>query len=102
MHALHARYSSAHSAFFWSFFLLTLALTLLNVFFIHSEFLTILVAVAIGAIYSIYLIIDTQLILGGRKAELTLDNYVLGAATLYVDIIQLFLQILKILGEKKN
>jgi FtsH-binding integral membrane protein len=100
MHAFYARYFYIYSAFFWSFFLLTLALTIINVFFIHSEFLTILIAVAIGSIYSIYLIIDTQLILGGRKSELTLDNYVLGAAMLYIDIIQLFLQILKILGSK--
>jgi FtsH-binding integral membrane protein len=81
---------------------MTFMLTILNVFFIHSEFLTVLIAVAIGAVYSLYLIIDTQLILGGRKAELTLDNYVLGAAMLYIDIIQLFLQILKIIGSKKE
>jgi FtsH-binding integral membrane protein len=41
----------------------------------------------LGAIYSLYLIIDTQLILGGKKKELSLDNYILGATMLYVDII---------------
>lgn len=102
MYAFHARYTFPYSAFFWSFFLLTVSLTIINVFFIHSQFVTILIAVAIGTIYSIYLIIDTQLILGGRKSELTLDNYVLGAAMLYIDIIQLFLQILKILGERRD
>jgi hypothetical protein len=73
----------------------------LNIFFIRSEFLSILIAVAIGAVYSLYLIIDTQLILGGRNKELTLDNYILGAILLYIDIIQLFLQILKIIGKAR-
>jgi len=58
-----------------------------------------LIGVGCGAIYSLYLIIDTQLILGGKNKELTLDNYVLGAILLYVDIIGLFLEILKIIGK---
>jgi FtsH-binding integral membrane protein len=62
----------------------------------------VVVAIAIAAVYSIYLIIDTQLIFGGKKnRELSLDNYIMGAAILYIDIVQLFLQFLKILGEKK-
>ena len=81
---------------------MTTSITLINIFFIRSDFITALVAIAIACVYSIYLIIDTQLILGGKNQELTLDNYVLGAVLLYIDIIQLFLQILKILGKKKN
>lgn len=60
-----------------------------------------LLAVGIGALYCFYLIIDTQLILGGRKNELSLDNYILGAAMLYVDIIQLFLNLLRIIGDRR-
>ncbi len=41
----------------------------------------------IGAIYSFYLIIDTQLMMGGRNKEINLDNYILGAAMIYIDII---------------
>ena len=59
------------------------------------------VAIAIAAVYSIYLIIDTQLIFGGKNNELSLDNYIMGAAMLYIDIIQIFLQFLKILGDRK-
>lgn len=51
-------------------------------------------ALVIAGIYSVYILIDTQLVLGGKNKELTLDNYVLGAMILYVDIIQLFLKIL--------
>lgn len=61
-----------------------------------------LIAIVLGAVYSIYLLIDTQLIMGGKNKSLTLDNYVLGSVILYIDIVQLFLQILKILGDKKK
>ena len=59
-----------------------------------------LIAVLIASIYSLYLIIDTQLIIGGRHIELSLDDYVLGAILLYVDIITLFIEILRIIGKK--
>ena len=55
-----------------------------------------------SVIYSIYILIDTQLILGGKNKELTMDDYVLGSVILYVDIISLFLKILQILGKKKD
>jgi FtsH-binding integral membrane protein len=77
--------------FFWSFFVITLTMTLLNMFFLKSDAITVLLAIGIACIYSIYLIIDTQLIVGGKNSELTMDNYVLGAVLLYTDIIQLFI-----------
>jgi FtsH-binding integral membrane protein len=76
--------------------------SLVNIFFIKSELIVTLIAIVLGAVYSIYLLIDTQLIMGGRNKSLTLDNYVLGSVILYIDIVQLFLQILKILGDKKK
>ncbi len=54
-----------------------------------------------GIVYTIYLLIDTQLVLGGKNKSLSLDNYVLGAIIIYVDIIQLFIKILRLLGKKK-
>jgi FtsH-binding integral membrane protein len=62
----------------------------------------VLISIGIAAIYSVYLIIDTQLIMGGREKELTMDNYVLGAVILYIDIIRLFLEILRIIGKRNN
>ena len=73
-----------------------------NVFLFRSSFLVSVMAFVIGVIYCVYILIDTQLILGGKNKELTLDNYVMGAMILYVDIIGLFLKILQLLGEKKN
>jgi FtsH-binding integral membrane protein len=80
---------------------MTIFISFINFVFIKSDFIVTLIAIGIASIYSIYLIIDTQLILGGKNAELTMDNYVLGAVLLYIDIVQLFLQILRILGKNK-
>ena len=77
-------------------------LIILNVFFIQSNALSILIAVVFAAIYAFYLIIDTQLIMGDRRHALSLDNYILGAVLLYIDIIQLFLNLLRILGETRD
>lgn len=55
-----------------------------------------------AVVYSVYLLIDTQFVLGGRHHQLSLDDYILGATIIYVDIISLFLKLLRILGKKKN
>ena len=55
--------------------------------------------------YSIYLIIDTMMIVGGKSAngyELDMDEYIMGALMLYIDIIMIFIYILRILGAASN
>lgn len=49
-------------------------------------------------LYGLFLIIDTQLIVGGKRHELSLDDYIIGALILYIDIIMIFLELLKIFG----
>ncbi|TNV75845.1 hypothetical protein FGO68_gene6728 [Halteria grandinella] len=49
-------------------------------------------------LFSIYLIVDTQLIVS--KYGLDNDDYILGAIILYMDIIQIFLYILQLFGNK--
>ena len=51
--------------------------------------------------YALYLIYDTQLIAGGRSHKISLDDYVIGALLLYVDIMMLFLELLRLLGSRK-
>lgn len=50
-------------------------------------------------LFSAYIIYDTQLIVGKGKRSLSTDDYILGAVMLYVDIVILFLQLLKLLGK---
>ena len=60
-----------------------------------------LVSALLIVFYGLFLIYDTQLIAGGRKHELSLDDYVIGALIIYVDIIVMFLQILRVLGGRR-
>ncbi len=60
------------------------------------------IAAVFAVIYSVYLVVDTQLVLGGKNRSLQMDDYILGATIIYVDIISLFLKILRLLGKKKD
>ena len=52
-------------------------------------------------LFSIYLIYDTQLLIGKGRVKFSEDDYILAAINIYLDIIILFLKILQIFGEKK-
>jgi FtsH-binding integral membrane protein len=57
---------------------------------------------ALGVLlYSLYLVYDTQLILGKFGSEYKIDDYCFAALNLYIDIIYLFIKILEILGSKR-
>jgi len=53
--------------------------------------------------FSMYLVYDTQLIIGGNHAQqFELDDYIFAALNLYLDIINLFLYILQLLGSDRS
>lgn len=54
-------------------------------------------------VFVMYIVYDTQLIIGGehKAHKFTVDDYVFAALNLYLDIIQLFLRLLRLLGKKK-
>lgn len=51
-------------------------------------------------IFCIYLIYDTQLLIGKGKYKFDEDDYILAAINIYLDIIILFLELLELLGNK--
>merc|ERR1719401_1528156 len=54
-------------------------------------------------LFSFYIVYDTQLILGGkhqRSHEFSIDDYCFAAISLYLDIVQLFLFLLRIFGDR--
>jgi len=53
-------------------------------------------------IFSMYIVYDTQQILGGRSIELGVDEYVFAALNLYLDIINLFITLLQLMGQREN
>ncbi|XP_055858717.1 protein lifeguard 1-like [Episyrphus balteatus] len=81
--------------------LLLLIVGLVSVFFPDKRLK--IVYSAFGAmLFSFYLIYDTQLMLGGEhKYAISPEDYIFAAINIYLDIINLFLYILRIVGSKK-
>lgn len=55
-------------------------------------------------LFSLFLAYHTKLIVGGKHAKYRMNekDYVFGAMALYVDIIQIFLNILQIIGGERE
>jgi len=68
-----------------------------------SRLLRTLYAAIAVLIFSLFIVYDTQLIIGGshHSHRFELDDYVFAALNLYLDIINLFLQLLKLFGERR-
>jgi FtsH-binding integral membrane protein len=67
-------------------------------FFFRNKIVRLVIAVAGVIIFGVYLIFDIQLIIGNKKNKMSKDDYILAAMMLYIDIIQIFLYLLQILG----
>lgn len=61
-----------------------------------------IVYAALGAgLFSMYLVFDTQLMMGGKhKYSISPEDYIMAALSLYMDIINLFLMILRLVSTK--
>lgn len=57
---------------------------------------------SIGAIlFGAYLVHDVQMVAGGKQYELSVDDYVPAALMVYLDVINLFLFILRLVGDRR-
>ncbi|KAK2844281.1 hypothetical protein Q5P01_010940 [Channa striata] len=81
--------------FAWTLFSFALLCAILR-----SQYLYIVYACLGTLLFSLYLVFDTQLILGGkhRKYEVSPEEYVFAALNLYLDIVSLFLLLLQLIG----
>ena len=52
-------------------------------------------------VFSVYIVIDTQIIMGGRKLEINPEDYIFAVLMLYLDIINLFLMLIQLLGNSR-
>jgi len=54
-------------------------------------------------IFTLYIVYDTQLIVGGahKKHQFSIDDYAFAALNLYLDIINLFLFLLELMGDRR-
>jgi FtsH-binding integral membrane protein len=65
--------------------------------------LQVLYAGAGAMVFSCFIVYDTQMIIGGKHAnEFCVDDYAMAAISLYIDVIQLFLAILRLIGDRDD
>lgn len=77
--------------FFISIIYMIIPIRLIYLIYIYSSLI----------LFCIYLIYDTQLLIGEGRCKFSEDDYILAAINIYLDIIILFLEILSIVGDKK-
>lgn len=71
--------------------------------FVRGKVITLIYASVGALIFSLYLIYDTQLMLGGKhKYSISPEEYIFAALSLYLDIINIFLYILTIIGASRD
>ena len=85
----------------WTCMFVSMA-ALLLFFIMRTSAMFLLLSVVMCVCVSIYVVYDTQIIIGGRKHELELDDYIVAALLLYTDLIMLFIYILRILGSARD
>lgn len=61
-----------------------------------SSILSLILSAVVICLYGMFIIYDTQLILGTKSNQYNIDDYILAALMLYVDILGLFLEILRL------
>lgn len=49
-------------------------------------------------VFSVYLVYDIQLVMGGKRVQIGTDEYVFAALNIYTDIVMIFLYLLQIIG----
>ena len=87
--------------FLLSFSLILIFLGIIGSFFRSYFYQMVLDSLGV-LLMSLYLIYDSQLVIGQKKNFIEMDLYILGAMMIYLDIISLFLKILRLLGKKKK
>lgn len=71
--------------------------------FIPGKTVTLIYASLGALIFSVYLIYDTQLMMGGKhKYSISPEEYIFAALNLYLDIINIFIYILTIIGASRD
>eukprot|EP01023_Acetabularia_acetabulum_P068179 TRINITY_DN9582_c0_g1_i3.p3 TRINITY_DN9582_c0_g1~~TRINITY_DN9582_c0_g1_i3.p3 ORF type:complete len:239 (-),score=39.05 TRINITY_DN9582_c0_g1_i3:150-866(-) len=78
------------------FLIALIVASLLGIFLFPGRIFSAVIGGVGALLFSAYLVFDVQLIMGGKKYELSPDEYVFGALALYLDVINIFLYVLQI------
>ena len=87
--------------FFWTVFLIAIFMPAQA---FENEGLSIVLSSIWVLLFALFIVYDTQLILGGTKRhrQFSIDSYVYAALNLYMDIINMFLLVLGMGGNRRS
>jgi len=85
-------------------FVISIVLSLFGILliFFYNRILTIVFASCSALLFTVYLAVDTQLVIGGKRYELSQEDWVQGAIILYMDICYIFMYIMIAAGAIKG
>ncbi|KAJ3656879.1 hypothetical protein Zmor_015924 [Zophobas morio] len=76
-----------------------IVITILALAGINLPILHIVYSALAVLIFCLWLMYDTQMIMGGRRIELSPEEYIFGALTLYVDVIVIFINLMSLYNQ---
>jgi FtsH-binding integral membrane protein len=81
-------------------FIVGMGIMLLAIFalFTNNKLVHVFISTLWVILFGVYLVYDTQLIIGNHKLKLDSDEYILASFMLYLDVINLFLNLLQIIS----
>lgn len=68
----------------------------------YSHILNCVYGALAALLFALFLAYDTQMLIGGKKHQLSEEEYIFGALQLYLDVVYIFLIILSFFGGKSN
>ncbi|KAK6737997.1 hypothetical protein RB195_020220 [Necator americanus] len=71
-------------------------------FFIYIKALHVIFSAVVCVLFMIWLAIDTQMIVGGKKYEISPEDYIYAALTLFIDIYQIFISLMSLFNAANN
>eukprot|EP00928_Gymnodinium_smaydae_P002207 TRINITY_DN10780_c0_g2_i1.p1 TRINITY_DN10780_c0_g2~~TRINITY_DN10780_c0_g2_i1.p1 ORF type:complete len:243 (+),score=29.51 TRINITY_DN10780_c0_g2_i1:111-839(+) len=80
------------------------ALSIMSMCGVHIQWLTMIYDVFGVLLFTFYIVYDTQLILGeygGHQQAFSIDDYAFASLQLYMDIINLFMHLLRMFGDRR-
>lgn len=72
------------------------------VFFFHSPLADTIICGCESILFCVYLIYDTQLVIGNKSNLIKTDDFINGAMQIYIDIIGLFIKLLRLFGKRRK
>ena len=70
--------------------------------FWRNNWIMLLIGVAGAVLFSLYLIHDLQRMMNGKAVQISPDEFVFASVSIYLDVINIFLMILQIVGAVQN